>query len=76
MVPIAILIRRPSCSPTKAEETAPKNAPTMLISKFYWMLGRWMGDTSVPSKMATMTEMIVWDGVLNVLLKESVVTSK
>lgn len=35
-----------------------------------------MGDTSVPSKMATMTEMIVWDGVLNVLLKESVVTSK
>ena len=30
IVPIAMLILRPSCSPTKAEERAPKNAPTIV----------------------------------------------
>ena len=70
-VPRAILIRRPSLSATKADANAPKNAPTtddqqLLVVQSLRMF--------LPSNIATMTETIFCDGLLDVSLNALVVT--
>lgn len=70
IVPIARLTLRPSLSPKKAEASAPKKAPTTA----HQGISSTLGLTYIPSKIATITETTVCDGLLKVLLKASVVT--
>ena len=70
-VPIAMLTRRPSLSPTKAEASAPKKAPTWCHVRSLQLVPT---PGHIPSKIATMTETIVCDGSSKVLLKALVVT--